>query len=118
LIKHDDSKIMWVTCPDCGSKIGIIVSVGKAGETVPESTDVAIDQQPPEGIEKRLKATGIDTSLLNIEEGEEQIIVSPKKFLGDLWGPINDAIRSIGGAWIREGRDSRWEIKKEPAGDQ
>jgi hypothetical protein len=118
LIKRDDQKIMWITCPDCGSKIGIIVSVGKAGGTVPASAEEAIDQQPPEGVEERLKATGIDVSLLNIEEGEKLIIVSPKKFLGDLWGPINDAIRSIGGAWIREGRDSRWEIKNEAAGDQ
>ena len=48
-----------------------------------------------------------------VDEGEEIITVSPKKFLGDLWGPINDAIRSLGGGWIRDGRDSRWEIRKE-----
>jgi len=39
-------------------------------------------------------------------------LVSPKKFLGDLWGQVNDAIRSLGGTWIREGRESRWEIRK------
>lgn len=118
MIKRDDSKIMWITCPDCGSRIGIIVSVGKAGEVAPVTVESAPDRWPPEGIGEKLKAAGVDASLLNIEEGEEQIIISPKKFLGDLWGPINDAIRSLGGTWIREGRDSRWEIKEEPAEGQ
>jgi hypothetical protein len=48
-----------------------------------------------------------------VDEGEEVVTVAPKRFLGDLWGPVNDAIRSLGGMWIREGRESRWEIRKE-----
>jgi len=64
---------MWITCPDCGSRIGIIVSVGKAGEVAPVTVESAPDRWPPEG---------------------------------------------IGGTWIREGRDSRWEIKEEPAEGQ
>lgn len=62
-----------------------------------------------------MREAGIDISLLNIEEGEEATLVSPKKFLGDLWGPVNDALRAMGGIWIREGRESRWEIRKAPS---
>jgi hypothetical protein len=64
-------------------------------------------------VNERLSAAGIDLTLVDVEEGEEIVTVSPKKFLGDLWGPINEAIRTIGGGWIREGRQSRWEIRKE-----
>jgi hypothetical protein len=41
-------------------------------------------------------------------------VVKPKKFLGDLWGNINEALRNAGYQWIREGRDSRW-VKGESA---
>jgi hypothetical protein len=114
-MSEKESKVIWLTCPDCGSKIGIILSVGKAtaiahnveSETVEETAN-----WPPSSFEEKLKAAGVDTSLLNIEDGEEMILVSPKKFLGDLWGSINETMRSLNGSWIREGRDSRWEIKK------
>ena len=110
----DESKVMWLTCPDCGSKIGIILTVGKA-KTVAhraETMDEETQEWPPPSFEEKLKSMGVDTNLLNIEDGEEATLISPKKFLGDLWGPINDAIRSLGGTWIREGRESRWEIRK------
>jgi hypothetical protein len=51
--------------------------------------------------------------LLKIKVEPDLVRISPKKFLGDLWGPINDAIKGVNGTWIKEGRDSRWEIKKE-----
>ena len=110
----DESKVMWLTCPDCGSKIGIILSVGKAIEVIHQADTMKEDAQswPPSSLEEKLKNVGVDTSLLNIEEGDEATLVSPKKFLGDLWGQVNDAIRSLGGTWIREGRESRWEIRK------
>lgn len=108
-------KITWVTCPDCGSKIGIVISVGKA-----DATQVIHEQRedwPPAGdqptdVRSRLQAAGIDVALLNIEEGDEVVSVSPKKFLGDQWGPINESMRGIGGNWVRDGRNSRWEIPK------
>lgn len=107
-------KITWITCPDCGSKIGIVISVGKAETRVihqePSSTEEA---WPPQSAQAILESAGVDTSQLNIEEDEAQISVSPKKFLGDLWGPINDKIREIGGNWVRDGKNSRWEIPKE-----
>lgn len=114
-MSKEESKVIWLTCPDCGSKIGIILSVGKATATThhaePEEEE-ATENWPPSSFEEKLKNAGVDASLLNIEEGEDTILVSPKKFLGDLWGPINETMRTLGGAWIREGRESRWEIKK------
>ncbi len=108
-------KITWITCPDCGGKIGIVISVGKA-----EATQVIHEHReewpPAEGEPQdaagRLTAAGIDVSLLDIEENETTISVTPKKFLGDLWGPVNDNMKTIGGTWIRDGRNSRWEIPK------
>ena len=108
-------KITWVTCPDCGSKIGIVISVGKA-----EAAQVIHEHRedwPPAGDQPtdarfRLQAAGIDVSQLDIEEGDEVISVSPKKFLGDQWGPINESMRTIGGNWVRDGRNSRWEIPR------
>jgi hypothetical protein len=116
-MSEKESKVIWLTCPDCGSKIGIILSVGKATAIAyheEKETDEETEKWPPSSFEEKLKAAGIDTSLLNIEDGVESILVSPKKFLGDLWGSINETMRSFGGSWIREGRDSRWEIKKSP----
>jgi hypothetical protein len=115
-LSKDESKVIWLTCPDCGSKIGIILSVGKPtaitqhADTTPEEEDT--QTWPPSNLTEKLKAAGVDTNLLNIEENEDITLISPKKFLGDLWGPINESMRSIGGTWIREGRESRWEIRK------
>lgn len=108
-------KITWITCPDCGSRIGIVISVGKADTKIihqEASTAPSTEEWPPQSPQALLEAAGVDTSQLNIEEDEVQISVSPKKFLGDLWGPINDKIREIGGNWVRDGRNSRWEIPK------
>ena len=105
-------KITWITCPDCGSKIGIVISVGKA-EASRVTHEKPTEEWPPQSAQARLEAAGIDTNQLDIEENETTISVSPKKFLGDQWGPINDKIREIGGNWIRDGRSSRWEIPKE-----
>ncbi|HIH88826.1 TPA: hypothetical protein HA344_06435 [Candidatus Bathyarchaeota archaeon] len=114
-MSKDESKVIWLTCPDCGSKIGIILSVGKATAITQHREDVAEEETeiwPPSSFAEKLKTAGVDANLLNIEEGEDATLVSPKKFLGDLWGPINETIRSLGGVWIREGRESRWEIRK------
>ena len=113
MVDQENPKIIWITCPDCGSKVGIVISVGKTEEATGMTIKPTTEQWPPESIAEKLRAAGVDVNLINIEEGEELIIISPKKFLGDLWGPLNDTIRSMGGIWIREGRDSRWEIKKE-----
>jgi hypothetical protein len=111
-LSKDETKIVWLTCPDCGSKIGIMISLGKETTILHQIEEEKPITWPPSSLEEKLKESGVDTSLLNFEENEEVTLVSPKKFLGDLWGPINDNIRNQGGTWIREGRESRWEIRK------
>jgi len=110
--EREGTKVTWITCPECGAKIGIILSVGRAAPAAERPPSEAA-AWPPSGVRERLARAGIDLSLVDVGEGEEAIVVSPKKFLGDLWGPINDAVRALGGIWIREGRNSRWEIRKE-----
>jgi hypothetical protein len=113
LSEREDSRITWITCPECGAKIGVVLSVGKTTPPamIPQPEPPAT--WPPTSVGERLAAAGIDLTLVDLDEGEEIITISPKKFLGDLWGPINDAVRSIGGGWIRDGRNSRWEIRRE-----
>jgi hypothetical protein len=108
----DDSNITWVVCPDCGAKIGVAISIGKA-DVVSQDRMLEVEKPPQTGIDQILTELGVDTSLIEFDEEDETIIVRPKRFLGDLWGSVNDAIRTIGGGWTREGRQSRWEIKKE-----
>ena len=108
-----NDKITWITCPDCGGKIGIVISVGKTEATkVIHQEPTTSTDWPPQSAHAVLEAAGIDVSQLDVEENETTIMVSPKKFLGDQWNPINDKIRDIGGNWVRDGRNSRWEIPK------
>ncbi|RJS90535.1 hypothetical protein CW700_00440 [Candidatus Bathyarchaeota archaeon] len=114
-MEEGETKITWIRCPECGAKIGIIISVGKGPvEEKPTAVREAVPPTPAPApsIKERLAAAGVDVSLLEITEGEEVTVIRPKRFLGDLWGPINDAVKSLGGVWVREGRESRWEIKK------
>ncbi len=109
-------KITWVTCPDCGSKIGIVISVGKAETTVIRETaeEWPPEQQPQQvDIRSMLTNAGVDIALLDIEEDGALVSISPKKFLGDMWNQINDSIRGLSGNWIRDGRNSRWELQRE-----
>ena len=46
-----------------------------------------------------------------VDIAEDGHTVKPKKFLADAWGPINNALRSKGFQWIRDAKDSRWELK-------
>jgi len=88
-----------VKLPECGSKIGIILSVGKPTQITHVESEVmsGVDWPPVStGLEEKLQAANIDPSLLNIEIKDDFTIVSPKKFLGDLWGPINDVMKSLG----------------------
>ena len=115
---REDSNITWVTCPDCGAKIGVVISVGKTATGAPPAPAPAreVPAMPvmtQGGILEKLAAAGVDLTLVDVDEGEDMVSVSPKKFLGDLWGPINEAMRTLGGGWIRDGRSSRWEIRKE-----
>jgi hypothetical protein len=106
-------KISWITCPDCGSKIGVVLSVGKTSRVVEPGKEAEWPPEQATGIRGKLEEAGVDLSLVEIEETEEMVNVTPVEFLGDRWGPINDAIRSLNGIWIRAGRSSHWEIPRE-----
>lgn len=105
----EEGKITWITCPECGARIGIVLSLGRAepGMKLP-----AEEAERPISISERLSSMGVDVSLLEIEEREGVTVITPKRFLGDLWGSINEAIKNLGGTWVREGKQSRWEIGK------
>lgn len=117
-----NNKVTWITCPDCGAKIGVVLSVGKVA-VAPAATHAApmaepleaeAEWPPQQDFRAKLEAAGVDLALVNVEEEGAMVSISPKKFLGDLWGPINDAIKTLGGNWVRDGRNSRWEINPEP----
>jgi len=55
-----------------------------------------------------LEQAGLDSGLVDIRAGADAVTVKPVKFLGDLWGPVNDALRGVGCVWVSEGRESRW----------
>jgi len=106
-------KVSWITCPECGSKIGIVITVGKAEAKVEERLPTLGEGWPPGSAQQVLEAAGIDVSQLDVVEDEAMVTITPKRFLGDLWGPINDKVRAMGGVWIRDGKNSRWEIPKQ-----
>jgi hypothetical protein len=117
-LSSGNEKVTWITCPDCGSRIGIVISIGKASTQPTAIQEEAEDVWPPEEVKtndtaSRLREAGVDLELVDVDESGDVISVVPKKFLGDAWGPINEAMRTLGGTWIREGRNSRWELQKE-----
>ncbi|MBS7619839.1 hypothetical protein KEJ21_04240 [Candidatus Bathyarchaeota archaeon] len=111
--KKGETKINWIICPECGSKIGLIVSIGKP-------TIISEKQGPSEisivssveSITEKLSTLGVDLSLIEIEERDDLIVITPRRFLGDLWSQINEMLKTLGAVWIREGKQSRWEIHK------
>ena len=116
-MSNRNEKVTWITCPDCGSRIGIVISIGKASTqptVIREEAEWPPEETKPHDAQSRLREAGVDLELVDVEESEDVISVIPKKFLGDAWGPINEAMRALGGIWIRDGRNSRWELQKEP----
>ncbi len=115
-MSNKQEKITWVTCPECGSKIGIVISVGRTSTIISpraEETEWPPEEAQPQDITSQLKKAGVDLTLVDIKENGVLVSITPKKFLGDMWGPLNEAIKILGGNWIRDGRNSRWELQQE-----
>lgn len=53
---------------------------------------------------------GDDADKLDINTENDTIVIRPKTWLQNEWYRINEAIKSMGGRWISEGQNSRWEI--------
>ena len=65
------------------------------------------DSSGEPGVVEALRDAGIDpVGLLNVNPG----VVKPVRFLGDKWGGVNDVLVGLGWRWVRDGRDSRWEL--------
>ncbi|MGB9622855.1 MAG: hypothetical protein ACPL07_03315 [Candidatus Bathyarchaeia archaeon] len=110
--KKGETKINWITCPECGSKIGLIVSLGKPTiVSERQQSEISIISSAA-SITEKLSTLGVDLSLIEIEERDDLIVITPRRFLGDLWGQINEMLKTLGAVWIREGKQSRWEIHK------
>lgn len=118
-METDETKVTWVTCPECGARIGIVVSVGRGAVEgsrplqAPQAQDLPSQPVLSGSLQERLVSSGIEVALLDIQESGDMTVVRPKRFLGDLWGRVNEVMRSVGGVWVREGRESRWEIRNE-----
>jgi len=110
--EEEGSIVNWITCPECGAKIGIIISVGRVVPKA-EKPQAAPRISSLSDIKDRLARAGVDLSLVEFDEVRGSVVIKPNRFLGDLWRPIHDAVRGLGGVWIRDGRSSRWEIKME-----
>jgi len=81
-----------------------------ATDTTPQATDGT--PVPPADLSRVLDAlegAGLDASILNILLVEGKLIVSPKRFLGDVWGVYSDALVRAGLKWISAGKQSHWE---------
>ena len=67
-------------------------------------------QGPPKfdkaGVEAVIMA---NQDMLNYQEKDGKITISPKKFLGDLWAGINEDLKKYGMKWVSAGKESRWE---------
>ena len=57
-----------------------------------------------------LAEAGVDMTLVDVKVDGGVAYVTPKKFLGDLWGPIMEAVKSLGGEWIRDDKNSHWKV--------
>jgi len=55
------------------------------------------------------------TDYVAVKEENGVVYVKPHKFLGDIWGPINAALKkAYGDPWVSGGtgdRDAHWEVE-------
>jgi len=72
-------------------------------ESIPLVKAYEVESEPTLG-DKLIKA-GVDLSLIEIE-GD---VISPAQWLGDMWSPIDNVLKTFGYKWLRDGRNSRWQ---------
>ena len=60
-----------------------------------------------------LREGGVDVSLLGFEDELYAILVTPLKWLGDDWGPLNDLLKPLGASWMKPDKGkAHWRIPK------
>jgi len=64
-----------------------------------------------------LAENGVDAGTIDLLEmtdlGEYKMKIKPTKFLGDVWGPINEVVKANRGTWIKPPEDPKngyWEV--------
>ena len=63
-------------------------------------------------IKTALDKEKLDVNRLKFEETEKTVVITPRAWLQDDWAIVNQIVKDFKGAWIRDGQQSRWEIKK------
>ena len=49
---------------------------------------------------------------LEVTDGIDGLVVKPRKYLGESWSEVNEAVRALGGHWISNGKQGSWRIPK------
>lgn len=74
-----------------------------------------IPQLTEEDVKNCVRGVGLDPdALLSIVAVNNEIMVTPKMYLGDQWAAANDALKAIGARWYPAGKTSHWKISKIP----
>jgi len=63
-------------------------------------------------IKTALDKEKFDVNRLKFEETEKTVVITPRAWLQDDWAIVNQIVKDFKGQWIRDGQQSRWEIKK------
>jgi hypothetical protein len=106
---------------DVNDKVGAVVEKTYPGDIATAIREIRDVLSQPQGEVVRTRPDETPTPTLNLSNlpSQDQLnvmtsgdvtVIQAKKFLGDLWGPVNDAVKALGGTWIRDGQNSRWEI--------
>lgn len=90
------------------SSWGIAAPEERTGED-PKSEPIGGDRM--EYFKGVLEQAGCNSGLVTITDHGEYVEVKPVNFLGDVWKDFMDALREHGAEWIRDGKQSRWEIR-------
>jgi hypothetical protein len=80
-----------------------------------ESSNGPVPPRPPvsklAALQERL---GPRLQNLEVTDGMGELIIKPRKYLGDAWAQINEVVRSEGGRWFKgeTPKDGSWRIAK------
>jgi len=62
-----------------------------------------------DGVRACLTAENLDPSRVSIGPLGGKFVVTPLKYLGDIWAEYNDVMRTLGLRWVSAGKQSHWE---------
>jgi len=90
-----------------------ILKILTEGQFKPMSQQVEQTQLgSPKTWQQALEEKNIDVNLLDWTQDESNIM--PKKWMGDLWGVVNETLRGFGYTWMKDGKESHWSASGQP----